>query len=100
MRDLILSIMLLMYLYFFPADIGITENPVSTAHLVGEDAVLSCTVKNPSGATPTLSWIKVDGDTETAQDNSNINFDNNNPGKSTLTFTSSVFFGILCLFYQ
>ncbi|KAL5250884.1 hypothetical protein ACHWQZ_G016582 [Mnemiopsis leidyi] len=69
-------------------DIGITVNPVDTAHLVGEDAVLSCMVKNPEGATPSLSWIKV-GDTETVQDNANINFDNANPGKSTLTFTSA-----------
>ena len=76
------------YLHVFPADIGVTENPVDTAHLVGEDAVLSCTVKNPSGATPTLSWIKVDGDTETAQAVSSINFINNDPGISKLTFES------------
>ena len=79
----------IIYCDLFPhADIGITGNPVDVAHLVGEDAVLSCTVKNPADATPTLSWYKVDGDTNTAQDVSLINFDNENPGKSTLTFST------------
>jgi hypothetical protein len=72
------------------SDIGITTNPTDTAHLVGEDAVLSCTVKNPGGtiAAPALKWYKVDGVTSTVQDNSLVNFDGNNPGKSTLTFSS------------
>jgi hypothetical protein len=71
-------------------DIGITTNPTDIAHLVGEDAALSCTVKNPGGtiAVPTVRWYKVDGAKNTLQDNSLVNFDGNNPGKSTLTFSS------------
>ena len=74
--------------HLFPhAAIGITENPADVAHLVGEDAVLSCTVKNPAdNYTLTLRWYKVVGNTNTAQDVSLINFDNAYPGTSTLTF--------------
>lgn len=73
---------------FFLADIGITVDPADTAYLVGEGATLSCTVKNPDGITPTLSWYKVadDGGT-TIQDVSLTNFENTNPGVSKLTFS-------------
>ena len=71
----------------FLTDIGITKNPANVVHAVGEVAELSCTVKNPDGATPSLSWYKVDGQTTTALEESHINFDSANPGISTLTFS-------------
>ena len=70
------------------SDIGITENPANAAYLVGENAALSCTLKNPGGSVPapTLKWYK-DGSI-TALVDALVDFDGKNPGKSTLKFSS------------
>jgi hypothetical protein len=71
-----------------PSDVEITQDPTNSAYLVGEDAVLSCSVKKPEGAATSVRWYKVIGETSTALDTSLINFYDANPGTSRLTFSS------------
>ena len=74
----------------FPPDIGIESSPAEAMFLVGGEASLSCTLKNPTTLTaqPSIAWILV-GDTESDVSSDNVNFDGANPtGTSTLTFST------------
>ncbi|XP_063684395.1 basement membrane-specific heparan sulfate proteoglycan core protein-like [Bolinopsis microptera] len=70
-------------------DIGIIGDPTNAAYLVGEDAVLSCTIRNPASSTLTVTWYRAVGQTDTPLDLTLFNFDYSNPATSTLTFSSA-----------
>ena len=67
-----------------------TEDPKNTAYLVGDTAVLSCSVSNPTESDVSVSvmWYKLEGNVSTLLDVSLYLFDLTlrDPATSSLTF--------------
>ena len=68
-------------------DIGISEDPVKIGFLVGEDASLSCKVKNPTDNPATASWVQVTDSGDKVVEDQYIEWANESPvGTSTLRY--------------